>query len=222
MQPEAALIAYTYKDEYRHVEYYLESRKIGENGLMGAGKPVSGKFIQALVKGFAVEASSTPHGNIPKQVLYSDTRKNQEKYVWYSPPCRKFMYFKDNLNIENGEYCIPGLIWTVRNDSLYLYSYMSKRVSPGMQLFSAPFFNVSPKDGDVCLGNAKLKLPENPSFQSFIKYWEDLFFLSEFSHLRGDNPTKTNLVLAVKRSAEVFNYDELIPVRNLKLNKLLK
>lgn len=222
MKPMAALIAYTCEDEYRHNEYYLECRKIDNRSLMGAGKPVSQKFIRTLADGFYGEASSTPHGMLPARMLYSDTRKGNEKYVWYSPPEKKVMYFKTGLNIKNGEYCIPVLIWLVKNDALCLFAYMSKRVTPVTRLYAAPFFNVSPTDGHVCLGNAKLNVPENPSYQNLITYWEDLFFLSEFSHILGSNPTVNNLVLVIKKSINEFDYDELVPIKKLKLKDIIR
>ena len=220
MYPEAALIVYGTEENYSLKEYYLEFRGIGKNGLMGAGKPVSLQFVQSLTENFSVQSQSVPHGIIPKGMLYSDTR--EEKYIWHRPPCRKYMYFKTNLNISNGTYAIPGLVWIVERNSLYLFAYTTKRLSVKSRLYSAPFFNVNPNSGSVCLGNAKLKLPENISFEKFIKYWEDKFFLSEFSHISGTNPTKRNLVLVLKNATDVFDHQELIPVKKLKLKDLLK
>ena len=90
------------------------------------------------------------------------------------------------------------------------------------QLCAASFFNVSPDNGSVCLGNAKLVKPEILSFENFVKYWENMFFLSEFSQITGGNPTKHNLVLIVKNSTKVFDNEELIPVKKLRLKELLK
>jgi PRTRC genetic system protein B len=219
MRPTAALIAYACEDENWQKDYYLEFRKIGNDGVMESGKPASIKFVQSLVENFSIESSTVPYGEIPKGLLYANTR--EEKYVWYTPPCRKYLYFKSNMNIPNGEYHIPGLVWQVKRESLYLFAYRAKRLASGTQLYKAPFFNVN-TEGSVCLGNAKMKLPEKLTFQMFIKYWEEKFFLSEFSHLLGDNPTKTNLVLVTMNSATAFDNDELIPIKKLKLKKLLK
>jgi len=219
MQPTAALIAYTCEDVYSR-NYYLEIRSINKNGLMGAGKPVSVKFVQSLVERFSEAAPAAPHGEIPQGMLYADIR--QEKYVWHRPPCRKYLYFKNNLNIPNGNYCLPGLVWKVEKESLFMYSYKAKRLTPNTQLYAAPFFNVRPESGSVCLGNAKLELPKNLNFLNFIKFWEDKFFLSEFSHVLGGNPTRSNLIFVVKNSVEKFDNDELLPVKNLKLTNLLK
>ena len=220
MQPVAALVAYCSEDQYSRKEHYLEFRSIGKNGLMSAGKPVSQKFIQSLTENFAVQSSSVPHGEIPKVMRYADTR--EEKYIWFRPPCRKYLFFKKELNIPNDTYCIPGLVWQVRREQLCMFAYRSKRLSTNTQLYSAPFFNVNPVSGSVCLGNAKLQKPETFSFENFIKYWEDKFFLSEFSHLTGGNPTKRNLTLVIKNSTDVFDHEELVPVKKLKFKDLLK
>ncbi len=174
MKPTAALIAYMCENEYQHKEYFLEFRSIGKNGLMDAGKPVSHSFIKKLVENLSLETSSTPHGELPKSMLYADMQG--EKYVWYRPPCRRYLYFKSGLNIPNGEYALPGLIWIVQKNSLSLYAYKSKRLTPNAPLHAAPFFNVDPKGGNVCLGNAKMKLPEKLTFIAieFIMYYTHL------------------------------------------------
>jgi PRTRC genetic system protein B len=220
MRPAAALIAYVSEDENWQKDYYLEFCKIGKDGFMEAGKPVSTKFVQSLTESFKVESSSGPYGEIPKGLLYVNTREN--KYVWHTPPCKKYLYFKNSLNIPNGEYHIPGLVWQVNGESLYLFAYKAKRLTVETQLYSAPFFNVNPDDGNVCLGNANMKPPEKLTFQMFIKYWEEKFFLSEFSHILSDNPTKTNLVLVTMNSTQSFGNNELLPVRNMKLKNLFE
>ena len=220
MYPVAALIAYQSENEYGNKEHYLELRNIGDNGMMGAGKPVSTRFIQSLTESFSVKSTSIPHGEIPKVMWYADTR--EEKYIWHRPPCRKYLYFKKDLNIPNGVFCIPGLVWMVKREHLYLFAYRSKRLSCKTQLYAAPFFNVNASSGSVCLGNAKLEKPEILNFFNFLKFWEDKFFLSEFSHLSGSNPTRHNLVLVMKNSTNVFDNEELIPVKKLKFKDLLK
>jgi PRTRC genetic system protein B len=188
--------------------------------MMGAGKPVSLEFIQSLTESFSVKSNSIPHGEIPKELWFADTW--EEKYIWHRPPCRKQMYFKKDLNIPNGEYCIPGLVWMVKRNTLYLFAYKAKRLSPDTQLYAAPFFNVNAGSGSVCLGNAKLKKPEDLTFLNFLQFWEDKFFLSEFSHFLGNNPTKHNLVLVMKKSSDVFDNEELKPIKKLKFKDLLK
>jgi PRTRC genetic system protein B len=218
--PEAALIAYKNPERYS-AEYYLEMRKIDEQGCMGVGHPVSYDFINGLIGCFSEQFSKTPYGVLPKEMLFADSRKGFEKYIWKNPPCQRFMYFKESLNVPNGEYWLPGLIFMVKASSLQVFAVKSPNPAPDSPLYIAPFFNVS-HQGNVCLGNGKLAPPENMTFQNLIKYWEDLFFLTEFSHITGSNPTKNNLVLVVKASKERFDTSELIPCKKLKLKDLMK
>ena len=219
MQPTAALIAYTCNDGYNN-NYYLECRKIGNDGLMGAANPVSLKFIQSLIENFSESASSIPHGEIPEGMLYADLRK--EKYVWHHPPCKKYLYFKSDLSIPNGKYSLPALVWSIEHNSLSLFAYKTKRLTPNTQLYAAPFFNVNSTDGKVCFGNASLKPSEHLTFQNLIKFWEDKFFLSEFTHILGSNPIKNNLVTVIKNSVNSFDNNELFPIKKLNLKNLLK
>jgi len=219
LQPSAALIVYTHED-FNSRRFYPELRNIGSDGLMGAGKPVNLNFIHSLIEKFSADSSSTPHGEMLKCMLYVDTMAG--KYIWYSPPCKRYLYFSSSLNIPNGKYCIPGLIWMVKKEKLYIFSYRTKQASSGTQLYSAPFFNVRPDDGSVCLGNASLTQPVNNNFHNFTAYWEKKFFLSEFSHILGNSPTRSNLVSVLKNSTQTFDNEELIPIKNLKIKNIFE
>ncbi len=78
LQPRAALIAYSTDDGDTH---FLELRSINDDGVMGEGRPVTVEFINELIKGYSERHSSTPHGRIPPNMLWSDTRNGNEKYI---------------------------------------------------------------------------------------------------------------------------------------------
>lgn len=211
--PQAALIAYRSQDTG---QCFLELRKIGENGRMGEGRPVTYEFMNELTRNYSETQGGTPYGTIPGNLLYCDTRKGSEKYVWYNPPQKRMMYFKDNLGIENAEYNLPGVVY-MAGTGLDIYAYKGDVPTGGTELFEAPFFNVT-RSG-VCLGSAKIEKPGNPTYGALLEYWEKKFWLTEFSHLGGyGNPTKSNLVLVTKAArSEAFDLDELKPLKiNLK------
>lgn len=216
MRPAAALIAYQ-GDTNNNDSYFLELRTIGDNGKMSEGMPVTYDFMNAIAKNFSEIHNGTPYGIIPSNMLYADSRKGFERYVWYNPPKRRMMYFKGSLHIENAEYNLPGVVYVVANDSMEIYAYKGDKPDDDTELFAAPFFNVS--GASVCLGSAKLDRPTNPTYTELIAYWEKRFWLTEFSHLGGGgNPTKSNLVLVTKAAHDApFDLDELKP-----LNKTLK
>jgi PRTRC genetic system protein B len=192
---------------------------------MLAGHPLTLKCITELVESFSVEQSNIPHGKIPQNMLYFDTRKGCEHYLWYNPPGKRMMFFSKNLNIKDREYYLPGIIYDTDGEHLDVYAFGEEKPEAESVLYKAPLFNVTGQK--VCLGNAKINFPDNPTFSDYIIYWEKKFWLSEFSHLGGNtNPTKNNPVTVTKNSTESFNYDELIPFEKngkiLTLNGLLK
>lgn len=221
LYPAAALIAYKNMGEDRN-SFFLELRTIDDNGNFCEGQPVSFEFMNELLKGYSESHSTTPYGLLPDNLLFSDCRKGSERYVWYNPPCRRMMFFKENLGIESAEYNIPGVIYDAGEHGMNIYAYIDSVVGPAMPLYAAPFFNVS--GAKVCLGNAKIDKPKDLTYLNLLEYWEKKFWLTEFSHLGGrGNPTKSNLVLVTKAAMnEPFNFDELKPINKLKLKDLLK
>lgn len=208
--PQAALIAYSSTDGGKS---FLELRKIGENGRMGEGRPVTYEFMNEITRNYSETQGGTPYGTLPENLLYCDTRKGSERYVWYNPPRKRIMYFKECLKIENAEYNLPGVIYMAKGAGLDIYAYKSGIPDEKTELFEAPFFNVT--RSSVCLGSANIEKPDNPTYSRLLGYWEKKFWLTEFSHLGGNgNPTKSNLVLVTKAAQNApFNLDELKPLK---------
>lgn len=216
--PQAALIAYSSTDGGTN---FLELRKIGENGRMGEGRPVTYEFMNEITRNYSETQGGTPFGIVPENLLYCDTRKGNEKYVWYNPPRKRMMYFRECLKIENAEYNLPGVIYMAKGTGLDIYAYKGGIPDEKTELFGAPFFNVT--GSAVCLGSANIEKPDNPTYGRLLEYWEKKFWLTEFSHLGGNgNPTKSNLVLVTKAARnEPFNPDELKPLK-MKLKDILQ
>ena len=219
-KPKAALIAYECGEGYNK-DYYLELHSINENGRMGAAVPVSYDFMNALVENYSEDVCGTPHGRMPENILLCDTRRGHERYVWWNAPRRRRMYFKESLNIADGEFGVPGVVYDAKSDGLAVYAFKDERPGMDSELYRAPFFNVT--FANVCLGNAPLNLPSDLSFTNLIECWERRFWMSEFSHLGGgNNPTKNNLVIVTENARnKSFDNEELIPL-NMKLKDLLK
>ncbi len=219
-RPKAALIAYE-GENTKNNEYFLELRPIDGNGMMGEAIPVTYGFMNDIAANFTEAHNGVPRGILPKNLLFADTRKGSEKYIWSNPPGKRMMYFVPNLGIENAEFHVPGVIYIAKESTLAIYAYKDKKLSDNTPLYAAPFFNTS-KDS-VCLGAAKLKKPSNPTYTELLEYWEKKFWLTEFSHLGSHgNPTKGNLVLVTQAAKDTaFNTDELKPV-NKKLKDILK
>ena len=217
--PKAALIAYASENERN---FFLEVRDIDERGNMTEGRPVTLEFMNELVKGYSERHGSTPYGKIPSNLMYCDSRKGSERYVWYNPPGKRMMFFIPGLKIDNAEYNLPGVIYEAREDGMNIYAYKGNTPDKDTPLYAAPFFNVT--GSGVCLGSANLEKPKDMTYEKLLQYWEKKFWLTEFSHLGGNgNPTRSNLVLVTKAARNrPFDLEELKPLNNLKLKDILK
>ena len=219
LHPRVALIAYASREGE---SFFVEAREIDGKGKMGEGVPVTVEFMNELVRGYSEHRSNTPYGRIPSNMLWCDSRKGSEKYVWYNPPRKRMMFFKESLKVENAEYNLPGVIYEAGEHGMRIYAYKDDMPGKDTMLYVAPFFNVT--GSSVCLGSANIDLPKDLTYESLLQYWEKKFWLTEFSHLGGGgNPTKSNLVLVTKAAKDKpFDLEELKPLRNLKLKDILK
>ncbi len=220
MQPRAALIAYECENDNRDSDYYLELRTIDRQGRMAEGMPVTHEFINAIVQGYSTVQTGIAHGAVPPNMLYCDVRPGRERYVWFNPPGRRTMYFTSALNIPDGEYHVPGVVYHVKDEKLMIYAYTGNSPSPDSVLYEAPFFNIY--GYGVCMGSAKLDKPEDPSHKQMLEYWEKKFWNSKFSHLGAGNPVDGNLVLLTKKAKNApFPENKLKPLKII-LKDLLK
>lgn len=221
-EPYASIIAYKTNDCNRGISYYLEHHSI-RNGKMGPGKPLTQEMMRGMVE--KVQTSSDQfdisiHGAVPPNVLYCDTRIEKERLVWWRGPEERYMFFKEDLGIPNGKMVVPGLVYVAEYDGLMVYAFKGRK--PTRLLYHAPFMNV---DDYVCLGNAKVRKPTDRTFANVMDYWEKMFWVSEFSHILGDNPIEGNLATITKRCIEKgipFPTDVMKIYKERKLNDLLK
>ena len=128
LTPKAALIAYRC-DECRtnSTEYFLELRPIHKNGQMGAGMPVTYEFMNALMESYTEEMSGIPAGVLPENLLACNPRKGQEEYIWYNPPGKRQMFFHKQLNIPDGVFHVPGIIYHIRSERMDVYAFKGKK-----------------------------------------------------------------------------------------------
>lgn len=213
--PEMAVIVYKYDEKY-----YLERRDI-VNGKMAAGMPLTEKCLTEIFDTISSEDSDTPHGLVPENLLYADGRCGREKYVWYNKPEKRSLFFNKEAGIPDGQMWVPGLVYIASGTSLSVFAFKGNK--PKGKLFTAPFFNVY-DDGRVCLGSAKVDKPSELTYESVVRYWEKMFWASEFVHILGNNPIKNNLSIITKTCIETgdhFPERELLSA-NIKLKDLLQ
>lgn len=219
MLPKMALVVY---ESELDDSLYLEQRTIID-GRMGAGVPVTMECLREIAELATSPSQKEIHGAIPSNMLYADSRKGYERYVWYRPAEKRMHYYSSSLHIPDGELCTPPLLYVVNRNELALYAFIGDgKPRSDEQLYRAPFFNVS--SDHVCLGNARLPEMQELTYANIIAYWEKMFWASAFSHILDGNPVKGNLAVLTKRlmaSGEPFPTDELVKVR-FKLSDFMK
>lgn len=204
--PKAALVVFENQNDK-----FIELRPIRKDGSMGAAKGISNEFVQNLLASFSKEYRSIPHGTIPENLLYCDTRQGQETYVWYNPPMKRNRFFDSRLGLEDGIYHVPGTIYAVRDKTLSVFCFAGKKAKMDSQLLGVPYFHVY-QDGHVCMGSAKAEIPETDklSYQDVLLAWERAFWNSVDSHTNGSPSTRGNLIETIKKYKDTpFNTKEL-------------
>lgn len=218
MSPTMAIILY----ETQKFTYYLERRSIKKDGTMGAGVPLTEQCLTSLITTMSQSDKNVVYGTLPPGMLYSDSHVGREKYVWYRKAEKRTLLFNSQLAIPNGEMCIPGLVYCVNGNTLSVYAYKGT-LTDKTDLYRAPFFNVS--SAHVCLGNARHPFPTDRTYTNIIKYWEAMFWKSEFSHTLGGNPVVGDLIKITTnciKTGQKFPVKELIPIPNLNVKQLFK
>lgn len=226
-KPELAIIVH--KGSADRTDFYLESHVINEHGQLLEGKPLQQDTIQEMVDVFFDERQNqiSVGGFMPSNILSFDVAHGGNyKMVWYRTEEERFLHFASQLKISSGKAWVPALVYKVDRRSLTVVAVKTnQRPVLKTKLFRPPFHNVSDL-GSVCLGSAKVAKPKHNTYDSLMKYWEDLFWLSEFSHLNGaSNPTKSPLEnvwkkLIKSKKTKWSDIDELVPLKNYTLNAL--
>lgn len=203
-KPVLVISVYKGEDGYsNNRSYYLESHNINERGQLLEGKPLKQETLSEIVDVFFDERQNQVKitGLIPDNLLlFEIARGGKYEMVWYRPAEKRHIFFSDKLHIPSGIAWVPAMLYRVDGNSLDVYALSTDdRPIPATKLLHAPFHNVA-TDGSVCLGSAAVKKPDKKTYETMMKYWEDLFWLSEFSHLAAAvNPTKSNLSLLWKQ-----------------------
>lgn len=228
----------TYKPEmtivvYRDGQsYYLEGHSVNENGELMEGKPLLQETIQGIVDVFFDERKNMSHvtGIIPENLMaFKLLPGGNYRLVWYRPAEVRVMHFSKELKINTGKTWVPAMLYVAEGGQLDVFALnTTNRPTEKNKLYKAPFFNVA-DDGSVCLGNAKVTKPSERTYSNLMKYWEDLFWLSEFTHLNGsDDKTATRLqplwkkLLDSKAKLKWQDLNELKPYSHLTIKSITK
>lgn len=224
-KPAMSIIVYQAGSEngFGSSRFYLESHNINDKGQVMEGKPLMEETLQGMISVLHKEQKdrSLLNGATPENLLYyKPYPAGKYLLVWYRPAEVRFFHFAQQLKLNSGKMWAPPVLYAVDGNSLYVYALKNdKRPDEKTRLMRAPFHNVA-DDGKVCLGNASVRKPTDRGFASTIKYWEDLFWRSEFAHLNGaGNPTKSPLQDVYKKmlaSKEKIKWSDLKELKESK------
>lgn len=226
--PQLAIMVY--KSKLKE-EFYLESHSINEQGAIMEGKPLLQETMQEIVDVFFDERQNMAKykGMLPENLLQFELLPGgNTRMMWYRPAEIRVMHFATALKLPTNKTWVPAMIYIAYRNDLNVYALKTNtRPKEGSKLYKAPFFNVS-DDGRVCLGNASVKKPKEKTYENMMKYWEDLFWLSEFTHLNDENKTKSKMhsvwqkLLKSKTKLKWSDVEELVSYQNKSFKSLLK
>lgn len=206
--PEAMLVAY----RNGNGEYYLESRPIMPDGTAGAAKSVSLEFMRAVAKTFTESHDKTPHGRMPRRLLYADARSGSQTFVWWTPPGRRTLTFTDGAGLPDGDYLMPGTVYRVKDGVLYVYAFKGGRPSEKSRLLMGPFYNYY-EDCRMCLGNSRIRIPDDPTWEDVLLAWEGAFWNSANAHLIS-HPVTGNIVTELRKAmTQPFDVSKCRPTK---------
>lgn len=217
-EPVKALIILRKTGEQHPSDYYIERYDMDDKGCPINGHPLSVRESNRLAKALQsgekkAQGFLTPKGLMPANVLHLNS--GAEGYVvWYTPPQPVKLLFTENLGIPPGMAHIPALVWKAGKGSLQVFAVTVSKFKETTPLYYAPFFNLY-KDGRVCMGNVRIRIPDDCGLEQFMKLWQAYFFNSYFSHLIGGHePVKGNIVQLWQQltaTAEPFPTEVLNP-----------
>lgn len=208
--------------------FYIESHSINAEGQLMEGKPLLEETIAGIVDVFHGQHKDLSRlgGYIPENMLkYEAQSGGHYQMIWYRPAEERVLHFASSLQLPSGKAIVPAMLYMATKKDLYVYAIKTnKRPELNTALLQAPFQNVY-ADGKVCLGSAKVKKPSEKTFMAAMKYWEDMFWLSEFTGINGaGNGVAKNLPAKwrqlVKKKAAV-KWIDINPLKAHK-NKTLK
>jgi len=194
--PIQAIIVFEQEKTYSDIKYYLESRRIEltpKGYQMQEGIPLSKKTISKLMIGIETNGLDKIYCSsiFPKTLLYNHIINFEPKIIWYTPAGYYNLIFDEKLNIPNGQCYLPTLVFKLEKNDLSVFAVKSNNPDENTKLWNAPFHNVY-NSGNICMGNAKVK--KSHDIIKIMKYQEDAFFNSKFTHLHADgSPIKGNL-----------------------------
>lgn len=186
----------------------LEKTKI-INGKLGAATLLQNRDLKNIASIFNTkEDQYLIKGEIPSELVYLDIANTV--FIWRCELQKAELYYKDELNIENGIRPIPKLLFKFKSNELHVYAYKKWEGLKQTKLFHAPFHNVY-ENGRICMGSVKMKIQKMDTFDSFIKRLQFLFFRNPGSEIHNTKMSNINTFHIALKECNSFPISQLVP-----------
>jgi PRTRC genetic system protein B len=187
MVPSQAIIVFQGNNDY-----YLETREILKDGVLGAGVPLERETLSRIMQEIETTELSRKKctGFLPNNLLLFREESHNIELIWYVKASKRQLSFKKSLGIDDGLVNLPTLVFHLKNGGLNVYATKINIPTTETKLYRAPLHNINLK-GDVCMGSSKVK--SSDEVLEIILNNEDGFFMSMFTELHGGSPIKGNL-----------------------------
>ncbi len=199
--PAKALIVYINQSEKENS--YVESFDFDKLGRMINAHPLSEQEAEKLGKIMLANMERQGRcfdakGILPTNLLFLRSG-NDGCAVWHTPAQHRTLLFVEGLDLQNGMYPVPALVWKATRETLSVFAIkVSDKPTLITELFEAPYFNIY-GSGNVCMGTVDIDIDDYGGLEIFMKQWEEYFFNSRFSHLLADrSPVKSNIIQLYK------------------------
>lgn len=226
-RPKKALVINQCKADENKI--YIESYDFDLHGRPINAHPLSAKEMDQLALSLRSSTDLKQEQQFSESLLPSNLLYIQHKQpaftIWYTPPMKVNMLFKERLGIPNGRAYVPSLIWKADRENLWIYAQPGRsRPTIETGLCKAPFFNLH-ESGKVCMGTVDIEIDASCPLEEFMNRWEHYFWDSYFSHLiETTSPVNTNIVGLGQRqiaTGQKFPTDVLVNIK-LTIKDLIK
>jgi PRTRC genetic system protein B len=164
-------------------DYYLETRKIEDDGSFGAGKPLLMNTLKEIFQSISISAADRLQfkGMIPKNVLLVRNDPGDSIVCWISKPQKVKLNFTEKVGLKTGLFSVPAMLWLVKNNQLSVFALKKTSFTKTTKLYRIPFPNVG-DSGSVCWGSGQWP-QETKYYERFMKEMMIGFWESKFSHV---------------------------------------
>ena len=173
-------------------DYYLETRKILKDGVLGAGVPLERETLSRIMQEIETTELTRKKCSIflPENLLLFREESHNLELIWYVEASKRQLSFKESLGIDDGLVNLPTLVFHLKNGGLNVYATKVKSPNKETNLYRAPLHNIGTK-GSVCMGSSKVM--DSDEVLMIMANNEDGFFRSMFTELHGGSPIRGNL-----------------------------